>query len=66
MWGEFLASLVRWLVTPFIWMWAGANWTKRRAAEKALANDRKSDVRLESIRTADIDELDKRLRDSME
>ena len=66
MWADLIAAVMRIIVAPFVWMWAGATWAKRRAAERALKQDQNADARDEGIRRLDDADLDERVRRSME
>lgn len=62
MWATFLATLVRWLVTPFVWMWVGGQRAARREAERtAKVKDEQAKAALD--RPASRDDLVDRLRD---
>lgn len=36
MWLSVLGFLLKLIVTPFLWAWAGAQWARKRALQKAL------------------------------
>ena len=66
MWGTIvlkgIGAVVKAVITPFLWMWAGANWAAKRAAEKsAKVKDDQLEAALD--RPRDRDDLVKRLRD---
>ena len=54
--------LVKALVTPLLWMWAGANWAAKRAAEKS-AKVKDDQLAAALDRPRDRDDLVKRLRE---
>ena len=51
------------LVTPVLWMWAGATWAAKRAAEKN-AKVKDAQAKVAANRPRDRDDLVKRLRGS--
>lgn len=64
MWVGIVSAVLRFLLTPFVWAWAGATWAGKRAADAALRRDRKADERREAIKRLPDADLDKRLRGS--
>ena len=58
------SALLKAVITPLLFMWAGVNYAKRRAAERGNQEANDANERREEIRGLDDDDLDDRLRKS--
>lgn len=60
MWLSVLGFLLKLIVTPFLWAWAGAQWAKKRALQRTVkVKDKQLD---EALNPPDRDAVVKRLR----
>jgi hypothetical protein len=59
-----LSGLLKALIAPFLFMWAGVNYAKRRAAERGVHAAHKANKRREEIRGLNDDDLNDRVRRS--
>ena len=59
-----LSGLLKALAAPFLFLWAGVNYAKRRAAERGVHEAREANKRREEIRGLNGATLDDRVRRS--